>query len=399
MSDRIDRGLRELLGRAIQLDQKNLAREACQAYLQASRVLVQLSRSTSIPSVRDYYYRRAEECIQRVKQLSGVTVEHRARRPRPTSSSDMPVSPASPRSELATDSAETRNLMEALEDTMVTERPNVRLTDVAGLEMAKQAINDAVIVPMRYPGLFRGRARQPWRGILLYGPSGCGKTMIAKAVAAEINATFFNVSAANIVSKWLGESERLVHLLFAMARERQPSIIFVDEIDSIGSLRSSDDVGGERRLKTQLLTELQGLNSRPEERVTVIAATNLPWELDFALLSRFEKRILVPLPDLNAREMIFRVHMRDVEVAADVSFRDLADLTEGYSGRDISVICREAAMEPIRELQRTGQLSSDGLTPVLRPVSMDDFLYAIDLTRPAIRANDISRYVSWAEAP
>jgi vacuolar protein-sorting-associated protein 4 len=250
---------------------------------------------------------------------------------------------------------------------------------------------------MKHPELFKGKARQPWRGILFYGPAGCGKTLIAKAVAAEINATFFNVSAGNIVSKWLGESERLVMNLFELARKSQPAIIFMDELDSIGVSRSGDDVGGERRLKTQLLTELQGLESDPEERITVIGATNLPWELDFALRSRFEKKIHVPLPDSVARQRIFEIHMEEVEVAPDVDYGELADLSEGYSGREISVVCREAAMEPIRDLQRSGRLDDGEVILEVRPVSRDDFLEAIENIRPATSPEEMRRYIEWAE--
>jgi len=271
------------------------------------------------------------------------------------------------------------------------------MSEVAGLADAKQAIDDAIVVPMKHPELFKGKARQPWRGILFYGPAGCGKTLVAKAVASEVNATFFNVSAANIVSKWLGESERLVMNLFGLARKNQPAIIFIDELDSIGVSRSGDDVGGERRLKTQLLTELQGLASNEEDRITLIGATNLPWELDFALRSRFEKKIHVPLPGKEARAKIFEIHMEDVEVSPTVEYEELADLTEGYSGRDISVVCREAAMEPIRDLQRTGRMDDEQEILDIRPVSRDDFLHAIENIRPATPPEDVKRYIDWAE--
>jgi vacuolar protein-sorting-associated protein 4 len=292
---------------------------------------------------------------------------------------------------------EEKRLREMISDTIITERPNIKMSEVAGLADAKQAIDDAILTPMKHPELYKGKARQPWRGILFYGPAGCGKTLVAKAVAAEVNATFFNVSAANIVSKWLGESERLVMNLFELARKNQPAIIFIDELDSIGISRSGDDVGGERRLKTQLLTELQGLASNVEERITLIGATNLPWELDFALRSRFEKKIHVPLPDRQARSKIFEIHMEDIEVSPNIEYDELADLTEGYSGRDISVVCREAAMEPIRDLQRTGRMDDEQEILDIRPVSRDDFLHAIENIRPATPPEDVKRYIDWAE--
>jgi SpoVK/Ycf46/Vps4 family AAA+-type ATPase len=171
----------------------------------------------------------------------------------------------------------------------------------------------------------------------------------------------------------------------------------MDELDSVGVSRSGDDVGGERRLKTQLLTELQGLASNQEDRITVIGATNLPWELDFALRSRFEKKIHVPLPDKTARKHIFQIHMEEIDVDAEVDYEELADLSEGYSGRDISVVCREAAMEPIRDLQHTGRMDDDEEILEIRPVSRADFLQAIENIRPATSPEDVKRYIDWAE--
>jgi katanin p60 ATPase-containing subunit A1 len=134
-----------------------------------------------------------------------------------------------------------------------------------------------------------------------------------------------------------------------------------------------------------------------EDRVTVIGATNLPWELDFALRSRFEKKIHVPLPDKPARKKIFEIHMEDIEVAPDVDYQELADLSEGYSGRDISVVCREAAMEPIRDLQRTGRMDEEEEILDIRPVSREDLLQAIENIRPATSPEDVKKYIDWAE--
>jgi vacuolar protein-sorting-associated protein 4 len=402
-SDRLDQGLKSLLDRAIDLDQRGVKNEACQLYLKASKILIKLSNSSSLPSIRKHYFNRAQECVDRVRFLTGVKkrtagpVDGLTEPPKADVGSPAPVSikqASKAEQELDEDA---KRLREMISDTIISERPNIMLSEVAGLEAAKQAINDAIVTPMKHPELFKGKARQPWRGILFYGPAGCGKTLVAKAVASEVNATFFNVSAANIVSKWLGESERLVMTLFELARKNQPAIIFVDELDSIGISRSGDDVGGERRLKTQLLTELQGLGSNPEDRITLIGATNLPWELDFALRSRFEKKIHVPLPGRDARKSIFGIHMEDIEVSPTVDYEEMADLTEGYSGRDISIVCREAAMEPIRELQRTGRMDDEREIIDIRPVSRDDFLSAIENIRPATPPEDVRRYIDWAE--
>ncbi len=383
-----DEGLKELLQKAIDLDTRGLSREACRAYLTASRILLRLSKGAALPKVRDLYYRRAQECVQRILVLTGTST----RSPTSTPSPRAPTEPV--RRETRHDDEDDMPLDEVLSDTIIRERPTLRMSDVAGLEDAKQAIYEAVVFPIKYPHLFKGRTRQPWRGILLYGPAGTGKTLLVKAVASEINATFFNVSAGNLVSKWLGESERLVMHLFRMAREHQPAVIFIDELDSIGVSRSGNDVGGERRLKTQLLTEIQGLNTSPDDRVTLIAATNLPWEIDFALLSRFERKIYVPLPDAHSRIEIFKIHMADVEVADDVDYSELAELTAGYSGRDISIVCREAAMAPIRDLIQNGSPSEN---IEVRAVVLNDFLRAIKQITPVTTPEDIRRYDEWLE--
>ncbi|MFW9887945.1 MAG: AAA family ATPase [Candidatus Thorarchaeota archaeon] len=405
MSDRLDQGLKNLLDKAVELDQRGMKKEAAQYYLKASKILIKLSNAASLPSVQKHYLDRAQECVDRVRYISGI--KKKARGP-PDGLTTPPVFSAAetePTAEKSTEAMaseaevdeDTRRLQEMIADTIITEKPTVKMSDVAGLEDAKQAINDAIIAPMKHPELFKGKSRQPWRGILFYGPAGCGKTLIAKAVASEVNATFFNVSAGNIVSKWLGESEKLVMNLFTLARRNQPAIVFMDELDSVGVSRSGDDVGGERRLKTQLLTELQGLASDLEDRVTVIGATNLPWELDFALRSRFEKKIHVPLPDKPARKRIFEIHMEEIDVAPEVDFDELADLSEGYSGRDISVVCREAAMEPIRDLQRIGRMDEEEEILDIRPVSREDLLQAIENIKPATSPEDVKRYIDWAE--
>jgi vacuolar protein-sorting-associated protein 4 len=401
-TNRLDQGLKNLLDRAIELDNRGMKKEACQHYLKASKILIMMSNSAALPSVKKHYLKRAQECVDRVRYISGIkniaseSVEGLSTPVSP--SEDEALKKAGPRAEAITeDDEDTKRLKEMIADTIISERPNVKMSEVAGLEDAKQAINDAIIAPMKHPELFKGKARQPWRGILFYGPAGCGKTLIAKAVASEVNATFFNVSAANIVSKWLGESERLVRNLFEMARMNQPAIVFIDELDSVGVARSGDDVGGERRLKTQLLTEMQGLASDANDRVTVIGATNLPWEIDFALRSRFEKRIQVPLPDREARKRVFEIHMEEIEVGEDVDYGEFADLCEGYSGRDISIICREAAMEPIRDLQVSGRMESEEEIVELRPVMRADFLRAIENIKPATSPEDLMKYTDWAE--
>eukprot|EP00201_Polytomella_parva_P020671 CAMPEP_0175047344 /NCGR_PEP_ID=MMETSP0052_2-20121109/5538_1 /TAXON_ID=51329 ORGANISM="Polytomella parva, Strain SAG 63-3" /NCGR_SAMPLE_ID=MMETSP0052_2 /ASSEMBLY_ACC=CAM_ASM_000194 /LENGTH=529 /DNA_ID=CAMNT_0016311199 /DNA_START=158 /DNA_END=1743 /DNA_ORIENTATION=- len=220
-----------------------------------------------------------------------------------------------------------------------TSNPNVRWDSVAGLGEAKRLLREAVVLPLRYPQLFTG-ILSPWKGVLLYGPPGTGKTLLAKAVATECRTTFFNVSASSIVSKWRGDSEKLVKVLFELARHNAPSTIFLDEIDALMSARGgSGEHEASRRMKTELLIQMDGLLRNDREGnggVFVLAATNLPWELDLALLRRLEKRILVPLPNADARAAMFRT-LLESRLAPEVSADFLAAQTEGFSGSDVAV--------------------------------------------------------------
>lgn len=180
---------------------------------------------------------------------------------------------------------ESAKLEGALSDAIVTETPNVKWTDVSGLEAAKEGLKEAVVLPIRFPQLF-DEVRQPWRGILLYGPPGTGKSFLAKACATECEGTFFSISSSDLVSKWMGESEKLIKQLFKMARDKKPSIIFIDEVDSLCGSRSEGENDSSRRIKTEFLVQMQGVGNSMDG-VLVLGATNVPWELDNAIRRRF----------------------------------------------------------------------------------------------------------------
>jgi katanin p60 ATPase-containing subunit A1 len=307
--------------------------------------------------------------------------------------------------------------------------PDVRWDDVAGLAVAKKILREAVVAPFRYPALFTGLLR-PWRGVLLHGPPGTGKTMLAKAVATESGGgesganekekcVFFNVSASTVVSKYRGDSEKLVRVLFELARFRAPSVVFMDEIDSLMCERGG--AGGEheasRRMKTELLIQLDGLDgasanakdgdnsydSETERKcVFLLAATNTPWALDPALLRRMEKRVFVGLPDVDARRAMFTRLLGGRKLAPEVSVTDLAAKhTENYSGSDVATLCKEMAMAPLRRLVASldaGAANSSRVkaeASAIGPITAEDVRNALATAKPSA-ANQLERHERWS---
>ncbi|EHR79810.1 ATPase AAA [Thermococcus litoralis DSM 5473] len=232
----------------------------------------------------------------------------------------------------------------------VIERPKVTYNDIGGLKKQLMELREAIELPLKHPELFERVGIEPPKGVLLYGPPGCGKTLMAKALAHEVNATFIRVVGSELVRKYIGEGARLVSELFELAREKAPSIVFIDEIDAIGAKRLDETTGGERevnRTLMQLLAELDGFD--PRGNVKVIAATNRPDILDPALLrpGRFDRLIEVPLPDFKGRWEILKVHTRKMNLKG-VDLKAIAEMTEGASGADLKAIVTEAGMFAIR---------------------------------------------------
>ena len=213
-------------------------------------------------------------------------------------------------------------------------------------------------MPTLFPQLFTGK-RKPFKGILLYGPPGTGKSYLAKAVATEADSTFFSVSSADLISKWQGESERLVRNLFEMARESGRAIIFIDEVDSLCGSRSEGESDSLRRVKTEFLVQMDGVGST-DGQVLVLGATNIPWELDAAIRRRFEKRVYIPLPEADARTFMVKLHLGDTpNDLTESDFEQLGRITEGASGSDIKVLVKEALMQPLRRCQQAKQFYVD----------------------------------------
>ena len=308
-------------------------------------------------------------------------------------------------------------LIEMLEREVVDTNPNVSFKDIAELSQAKKALQEAVLLPLIIPDYFKG-IRRPWRGVLLYGPPGTGKTMLAKALATQGKTTFFNVHSSSFASKWRGESEKLVRILFEMARFYAPTTIFIDEVDSLCSKRGEGNEGeGSRRVKAELLVQMEGVNSntsasaneKSEEDkrkiVTVMAATNRPWDLDDALRRRFEKRVYIPLPNEKGRLQLFNLNLKKIEVDQNINYDKLVKLTDGYSGADICNVCREASFMPMRRelLANRGRRVEDLVndqdfrTKIRAPIVMNDFEKAISNISKSVSQKDLEVYDKWTK--
>ncbi|XP_045501092.1 katanin p60 ATPase-containing subunit A-like 2 [Colias croceus] len=293
---------------------------------------------------------------------------------------------------LATLSSDKKQLVEILYQDII--RPSdVCWDDVKGLTNAKSILMESVVYPVRYPHMFTGLL-EPWRGVLLHGPPGTGKTMLARAVAAESGCTFFNVTCSTVVNKWRGESEKIVKVLFDLASYYSPSIIFIDEVETLASERSSaGEHEASRRLKSQLLTELDGINVR-DGIVFLLANSNMPWEIDSAMLRRLEKRIHIPLPDTKTRSELFAAHFtRNIELEQSVDCNKLAAMTDGYSGSDVKLVCKEALMAGVRKMLSGGSAR----TSRKDKLRLSDILSAIERTKPVSKNLD-QRHAEWQKS-
>lgn len=283
----------------------------------------------------------------------------------------------------------------SIDNLMMLEKPNVTWNDVVGLEVAKMAIEDSIVFPFKRPDLFP----LGWpRGILVFGPPGCGKTLLAAATAHEINAAFYNVDAASIMSKWLGESEKNVAYLFKTARrkssEGRPVIIFMDEIDSLIGIRG-EEVGGEVRMRNQFMKEMDSIIDKNKKmHVYIIGATNKPWMLDEPFLRRFQKRIYVPLPSFESRRGIFQLYsQRLFLIDEDVDFDILAEKTKEYSGSDLYDVVQAVHLKIVREVFKSGD--NENLNIKLRSITKDDFYSVIKNRKPSVYKKSLVLYEKW----
>jgi len=285
-----------------------------------------------------------------------------------------------------------KDLIERIENDIVDSGEKVTFEDIAGLDHAKNTVHEMIIMPMRRPDMFTGLREAP-RGLLLFGPPGTGKTLIAKAIAHESGATFFSISSSSLTSKWIGEGEQLVKTLFKVARYRQPSVVFIDEVDSMLTVRKADENEASRRMKTEFLVALDGAGNEKKGHVLLIGATNRPHELDDAARRRFVKRLYVALPEMKDREVLIRRLLgKNDNNIADKEYSKLAKNTEGYSGSDLKNLCSDAAMGPVREL---GKGAMDATAKELPPISYKHCRQALKSTSPSVSQEELQVYLEW----
>lgn len=290
-----------------------------------------------------------------------------------------------------------KEIVDKLQENIITPgSSNITFSDIKGQKEVKKAITDNIILPIMNPDLFSG-IRQPSRAILLYGPPGNGKTLLAKALAGQISRTFFSISASSLMSKFMGEGEKLMRGLFTLAEELGPSIIFFDEIDSILSARGEGEHEASRRMKTEFLVQFDGVGSSTNGDVLIIAATNRPFDLDDAVLRRFTKRIFVGPPDSEARLAIIKNLFKNenYKIGSD-EMKDLIRRLKGYSSSDLTALCKEAAMMPINDY------TPDELRYLkkseLRPITYDDFKMAIKKVKPSYSYKKVQEFIDWEKS-
>ena len=375
---------------AIKYDSHGARGMAITHYQKASESLHKLMRLYPDSKLNKIYAVRMKSYQDRIKALQTTQF----------TDAEPVVDPTASQGEQKTSLA--NHIKNNFDDMIMKEKPDVRWIDVIGIDDAKNALRESIVYPTKRPDLFP----IGWpRGILLYGPPGCGKTVLAAATANELDGYFINVDGSSMMSKWLGEAEKNVSRLFKMARsyaerEGKPVILFIDELDSLLGQRTNE-IGGEVRSRNQFLTEIDGINGKGKDiKLYVIGATNKPWSLDLPFLRRFQKRIYVSLPTLEAREKLFVLYTNKLKLDDRVRSHTLASIFDGYSASDIKDICQAVQLKVVNEMFSLtdykepieGEKSSQP-----RNISMKDFRESLTRRKPSVSMDMIKAYYKWSE--
>jgi SpoVK/Ycf46/Vps4 family AAA+-type ATPase len=372
---------------AVRLDKQGQKGRAITLYQKAIESLLQLVQLYPEYGLNKVYVQRAIAYQERIKSLQGSVSSHEMNE----------AADAEGGGAATMEGNGNGGFGKPNEELVMNEKPKVNWGEVVGLDTAKKAVKEAIVYPVQRPDLFP----LGWpRGILLFGPPGCGKTLLAAAVATEIDANFYSIDAASIMSKWLGEAEQNVAKLFGSARKSatdgKPAIVFVDELDSLMG-NHSNEVGGEIRVKNQFLKEMDGIVDKGKAlHVYVIGATNKPWDLDWAFIRRFQKRILVPLADHLTRLNMLKLYSSNLQIDKDVDLDELARLAEGFSGSDIRDVCQSAQLSLIGEFFESGKAIDKEAKP--RSLTMGDFRQILEERKPSVSLDMLSMYNRWFEA-
>ena len=374
---------------AIKYDSQGARGIAVTHYQKAIDSLLKLMHLYPDSQLNKIYTERVKSYKARIEalQVNGIDIEQTVD---PTASpQEQKASPA-------------KNVQDSFKDMVMKEKPDVKWCDVVGVDDAKNALRESIVYPTKRGDLFP----LGWpRGILLYGPPGCGKTILAAATANELDGYFINVDGSSMMSKWLGEAEKNVSRLFKMAhsyaqREGKPVILFIDELDSLLGERTNE-IGGEVRSRNQFLTEMDGINGKGKDtKLYVIGATNKPWSLDHPFLRRFQKRIYVSLPSVEAREKLFTLYTNQLKLDSRVRLHTLASIFDGYSASDIKDICQAVQLKVVNEMFHASEykepIEGESLSQPC-DIGMKDFRETMARRRPSVSMDMIRAYYKWSE--
>ena len=374
---------------AIKYDSQGAREVAVTHYQKAIDSLLKLMHLYPDSQLNKIYTERVKSYKARIEalQVNGIDIEQTV---------DPTASPQEQKAGLA------KNVQDSFNDMVMKEKPDVKWRDVVGVDDAKNALRESIVYPTKRGDLFP----LGWpRGILLYGPPGCGKTILAAATANELDGYFINVDGSSMMSKWLGEAEKNVSRLFKMAhsyaqREGKPVILFIDELDSLLGERTNE-IGGEVRSRNQFLTEMDGINGKGKDtKLYVIGATNKPWSLDHPFLRRFQKRIYVSLPSVEAREKLFTLYANQLKLDSKVRLHTLASIFDGYSASDIKDICQAVQLKVVNEMFHASEYKEpiDGES-LSQPcdIGMKDFRETMARRKPSVSMDMIRAYYKWSE--